>query len=162
MTQLSAHFTDVELEVDGAEERIRQNAINLCITVLEPIRLLAGLPLRITSGYRLPTANAATGGVATSEHLYEGDHAAADFTCFGYPLTKLFQQIRDSGLPFRQAILEYSRDGVVECIHVSTRRGELDKHEALIGQTHGTGGYSVVSCAPVMRMPPDPDGEIAT
>lgn len=157
---LTEHFTEAELNVDGAEQRIRSNALWLCIALLEPIRSLVGSSIVITSGYRPPALNAAVGGVATSEHEYQGDHAAADFVTPDYPLAHLFDQIRESGLPFRQLILETNKDGIPECIHISTRRA-LDKHEALMGQTHGTGSYTLVSCAPVIEMAPDPSGAIS-
>lgn len=40
----------------------------LCDRVLEPVRALLGVPLRVTSGYRSREHNAAINGSATSQH----------------------------------------------------------------------------------------------
>lgn len=41
----------------------------LCETVLEPLRLLVGYPIRITSGFRCLEVNRQVGGSATSQHV---------------------------------------------------------------------------------------------
>jgi hypothetical protein len=146
MAQLTKHFSDQELRVSLAEDRIKANAEYLCEKLLEPIRVRYG-PLVITSGYRPPEHNAAVGGVHESEHQFDGDHAAADFQVPNVPLTLIFNWIRlDSGLPFRQVILEHDHETQAPaCIHISTRSGgDLDKHEALIGATHGKESYMKV------------------
>jgi zinc D-Ala-D-Ala carboxypeptidase len=47
---------------------------------LDEARELAGVPFRITSGYRSPSANAAVGGVGNSAH---GRGLAVDIACAG-------------------------------------------------------------------------------
>lgn len=143
---ISKYFSDTELRLPS-DSRILANARHLCTTVLDDIRDYVGEPILITSGYRAPDHNAATGGVRDSEHEYEDDHAAADFRPTTKPLREVFDWICQSGLPFRQVILEFGKDsGVPECIHISARLRGNDKHQALIGQTHGTGSYSIVPC----------------
>lgn len=144
---LSDHFTDRELNVESADLRIKDNARFLCQRILESIREKFG-PLHITSGYRPADHNAAVGGVRDSEHQYHDDHAAADFRPVdaNIPLTQVFNWVRlESRLPFRQVILEHDHaTQQPECIHVSARVNGNDKHEALIGGTHGTEGYTKV------------------
>src|SRR6185312_14139594 len=137
---LTLHFSEAELGVENAEQRIQQNAAYLCLAVLEPIRKQFASPVHITSGYRPPAKNQEVHGVSDSEHLYEDDHAAADFTIPGIALTHIFQWLLISKLPFRQAILEY-QDGIPACIHISARRNGNDKHQALVGETHNSGAY---------------------
>ena len=144
---LSEHFSEEELGVASADLRVKSNARHFCETILEPIRAKFG-PLRITSAYRPPQHNQLVGGVNNSEHEYRDDHAAADFQPFGndVPLTQIFNWIRlESGLRFRQVILEHDHaTQAPSCIHISSRAGALDKHEALVGGTHGTEPYQKV------------------
>jgi zinc D-Ala-D-Ala carboxypeptidase len=149
LSMLSPHFSEEELNVEGADERIRANAGILCHTLLEPIRAQYSLPMHVTSGFRPELANKATGGVSDSEHLYDDDHAAADFTIPGIALGKIFEWIRLlSGLDFRQVILEYEH-GYPACIHISCRVRGNDKREALVGETHGNGAYHAVEVGPL-------------
>ncbi len=147
MAQLSQHFTEQELNVESADLRIKDNARFLCERILEPIRAKFG-PLHITSGYRPAAQNAAVGGIHNSEHEYGDDHAAVDFRLMdaNVPLTQAFNWIRlESRLPFRQVILEHDHaTQQPECIHVATRVNGNDKHEALIGGTHGSEAYTKV------------------
>lgn len=147
MAQLTDHFSEAELGVEGAEERIHCNAQYLCQNVLEKIRAQYSLPLHVTSGYRPELKNKAVNGVSDSEHLYEDDHAAADFVIPGVKLQRVFDWIRLlSKLPFRQVILEY-QNGEPACIHISARSGGNDKRQALIGKTHNAGAYTAAEVA---------------
>lgn len=71
-TQLSAHFKLRELVSEndpvrpGAIEMA--NLVELCKTVLEPLRLQLGRPIQITSGYRSPSHNQKIGGAKGSMH----------------------------------------------------------------------------------------------
>ena len=56
-----------------ALERLRY----LCVSTLQPLRDVLGVPIRITSGYRSSRVNAAVGGARSSYHLLG---AAADIT----------------------------------------------------------------------------------
>lgn len=121
MQQLSDHFTDVELRVEGEEERVQANARFLCLQILEPIREKFGAQ-HIDSGYRDPVHNEAVGGVLTSYHEYNGDECAADFRPLapGVTLQEIFDWMRfKSNLPFDHVILEHNpKTKQPVCIHV--------------------------------------------
>jgi len=77
MSQLTEHFEDHELGVEGCEARLVLNAKYLCSQILEPIRAKFG-PVHVHDGYRDPGHNAAVGGKTESFHLFIDGHAAAD------------------------------------------------------------------------------------
>lgn len=124
---LSPHFTLAEfIKSVTAEARGLNNTPNdrqiealkaLCENVLEPVRKHFGLPVRITSGYRVFTP--------ASQH---GKGEAADFEMPGVPNIEVARWIRDY-LPFDQLILEAARDDKPNAgwIHVSYRVGRLRK-----------------------------------
>ena len=74
--KLSEHFTLGELTKSNSHPEIYTipsheaiaNLTNLC-KWLEVLRLRAGTPIRINSGYRSPQLNKRIGGVPTSNHL---------------------------------------------------------------------------------------------
>lgn len=83
--QLSAHFTLEEMIAsDTARERGIDNTpspeivaeLGMTADLLEKVRLILGVPMQITSGYRCAELNRAVGGVFNSAHL---DGMAADF-----------------------------------------------------------------------------------
>jgi zinc D-Ala-D-Ala carboxypeptidase len=121
MVQLTEHFTDQELHVDGADPRIVGNAKFLCIQILEPLREKFGA-LLIHSGYRDPAHNEQVGGVHGSFHLYAGEECAADFAPIpsaSASLELIFDWMRlESKLPFDHIILEHDQGGHPACIHV--------------------------------------------
>ncbi|MFI3315110.1 MAG: D-Ala-D-Ala carboxypeptidase family metallohydrolase, partial [Rikenellaceae bacterium] len=82
------------------EQYQKENIKNLVIKLLEPLRKLYGLPLKINSGYRCSELNRAVGGVDTSQHLL-GE--AADVACENPQ--HLLNKLKDSNLDFDQAIL---------------------------------------------------------
>jgi putative chitinase len=71
---------------------------------LEQVRLLLGVPLFITSGYRCPTLNRAIGGTSNSAHSLG---YAADFKApqFGNP-DLIVETIKESGIKYDQLICE--------------------------------------------------------
>lgn len=149
MRRLSEHFTDEELRVADAPFSVMENAVWLCANVLEPTREHFGAALSVTSGYRPPDRNAATGGVKNSYHLYEGDHCAADFLVAGVSVEELFDWLRlKSKLPFSKVILEKDHTtGLPTIVHVQAHAGITPEVRiALVGETHGTAGYSAVEC----------------
>lgn len=82
--------------------------------LLEPIRVVLGSPIQITSGFRCEELNNAVGGAKNSQHMRG---LAADITAGGAKDNiELFEKIIKSGrVPFDQLILE---DGAA-WIHVS-------------------------------------------
>ena len=156
--RLSDHFDSVEFERHGAMPLEALPILTeFCERVLEPIREKFG-PLTITSGYRPPAANASTGGVPNSYHVYTADKCAADIVPVRATpsLEVVFAWIRmDSGLPFDKAILERDKaTGQDACIHLQYSRNP--RRQAFIGETHGTGGYTQVA---VRQAPPSPAGQ---
>jgi zinc D-Ala-D-Ala carboxypeptidase len=72
LTDLSPHFSSSEF-VDRREDVRRDPPCSL-LCVLEALRLKAGVPIRIVSGFRTPATNTLVGGASDSRHLY-GDAA---------------------------------------------------------------------------------------
>ncbi|SRR6266404_808285 len=112
--QLSEHFSLNEMlfsEIalrQGFDNTPPQSAIDnlghLALTLLEPARLLLGVPLHINSGYRSRVINECIGGDAHSAHM-EG--RAADFVPVGVPLLDAFHDLRVmAALPYDRIIWE--------------------------------------------------------
>lgn len=99
----------------------------LADNVLDPLREAYGKPVTVTSGYRSPALNKAVKGSATSDHKLG---RAADIV--GTPATrtenqKLFNLIKQLGLPFDQLINEKD----FSWIHVSYRSEAENRKEVL-------------------------------
>lgn len=91
--------------------------------ILEPLCEQFGT-LAITSGYRCPALNTAIHGSATSDHQWDSEGAAIDFTVPNRTLEEVYEWIAASILPFDQCILEYEKGTeppVYRCIHISFR-----------------------------------------
>ncbi len=143
---LSAHFsfdefvfsdTAIRLGIDNMPNSDQiANIKALCSSVLEPARLTLGA-IKVNSGYRSPDLNKLVGGSPTSEHMCQGDHAAADIRPLSptVSLPHLYAYIR-SRLVFNQLIFEFS-----SWVHVSFRRVGENRNECLVsylkdGRTH--------------------------
>lgn len=135
MANLTEHFTLEEMTLSQAAARagmdntpsptIVKNLKETC-ALLEAVRkVLGGVPILISSGYRSPALNKAIGGSKTSAHM-EG--FAADFTApaFGTPL-QVARAISASGLAYDQLIHEF---GV--WVHIGLRAGALRKEDLSI------------------------------
>ena len=153
--QLTEHFADTELGVQpgsGATPQQMLNAQQLCDMVLEPFRAFLGGPIGLSCGFRPPADNQATGGVSGSQHLYLGLNSAGDMDQLPMPFQAAFDKIRleGRGLDWDQLILEKDKDtGLDRCIHVSYNGAlAVQRREAMIGETHGTGGYTHVEVNP--------------
>jgi len=86
-------------------------------SMLQAVRSHFGKPLKVHSGFRGRTLNAAVGGAETSQHL---TFQAADFHVEGVDLVTVFDWIRkESGLAFGQVILEGSSPANPTWIHLS-------------------------------------------
>lgn len=120
--RLSANFTLGELTASGAADRLRldntpppdalENLRRLCTLVLEPARLVLGVPLVIDSGYRSTAVNAAVGGQPGSQHR---KGLAADIKPRGLDhlvAARMLQAAHKAGaVKFDQLILEFYRPG---------------------------------------------------
>ena len=97
------------------------NLQTLCVMLLQPIRNLYGMPIRISSGYRCKRLNKAVKGKPNSQHL-TGQAADIDFGNAEDNLL-LFNQIKEwqeRGLiDFDQLIDEYKGSWV----HISYNKG---------------------------------------
>jgi uncharacterized protein YcbK (DUF882 family) len=107
---------------------------SLCLHVLEPIRALLGVPLRITSGFRGAAVNAAIKGAAGSQHM-RGE--AADIVPVGVDVETAMGLIAAARLPVDQLIV-YPRGGFLHVSYAAQRvnRGELLRSAA----SGGSGG----------------------
>ena len=94
----------------------------LCENVLQPIRDYFGMPVRISSGLRVPELNTAIGGSTTSDHC---KGMAADIEIPGVDNKDLAEWI-GANLEFRQLILEFYTSGDPESgwVHVSYNRDD--------------------------------------
>jgi len=126
---LTPHFTLAELTRtstglpnDPPPSRVAA-LMSLCTHVLEPIRALLGVPLRITSGYRSSAVNAAIKGAAGSQHML-GE--AVDFAPVGMDVEAAMARLAAARLPVDQLIV-YPRGGFLHVSYSAVRanRGEL-------------------------------------
>lgn len=101
---------------------------DLCIHVLEPVRLHFGKPVMVSSGYRSPKLNAAVGGSKSSDHMLG---RAADIEIPGVSNFAVANFIRLK-LPFDQLILEHYTPGQPNSgwVHVSWQPTKR-RHEVL-------------------------------
>lgn len=90
------------------------NLRELCKRILDPLRLLYGAPVTVTSGYRSRALNAAVGGVRNSQHL---TGMAADI--ISKDTRKLFKLLQTDGIIdyVDQCLYEKSNKSV--WVHVS-------------------------------------------
>lgn len=146
--QLSPHFSDKELGVIGAEQRIIDNATFICMTILEPIRQHFGRPVNVHDGYRDPVHNQRVGGKTASFHLFDGGHAAADIDVGGDTMPtyrQVFDWIRlESHLPFDKVILEHNAAGEDAVVHIQVDRFNKPRREAYVGGTGNSQQYTLV------------------
>ena len=114
---LSANFTLKELTKSDTATRLSlDNTPNdeqieslrlLCENILQPVRDHFDKPVKISSGFRAPAVNQATGGSATSDHC-KGQ--ACDFEIDGVPNPELAAWI-ETHLKYTQLILEFYTQG---------------------------------------------------
>lgn len=144
---LSPHFSENELRVTDAEDRIKGNAKWLCENILEPIHAKYNTAVIVTSGYRPPAKNSATGGVATSFHLFEGANCASDIEVAEHKITDVFDWLRlESRLPFDKVILESNLRGEPQIVHIQANPTLTRPRTAWLGKTHGQSQYKQVEC----------------
>jgi len=96
--------------------------------LLEEVRALLGVPLKVTSGYRSPKLNRAVGGTKGSAHC-EG--RAADVAPVGLALKSAFAWIVGSEIAFDQVIIERTVTGAA-WLHIAVaREGAVPRRETL-------------------------------
>jgi len=142
MAQLTEHFSDQELDVAGAEQRLIDNAVFLCQNVLEPVREKFGV-VRVNSAYRDPTHNAKVGGKTVSYHLFEDGRAVADTVAPAVPLPELFGWLRlESGLRFDKVLSESNAQDEPACVHIQIDRLKPPRRVAYTGGTGAATNYT--------------------
>lgn len=133
MTPLSPNFTLEELTFSDIAARRGivnlpnpeqlANLTRLSVILLEPIRELLGVPIRINSGFRCPQLNYLVG--STAKHSAHLDGRAADFVPLGAPLRNAFDAIRTNIKGFDQLIIECNAwIHVAVADHLEKPRGE--------------------------------------
>lgn len=136
MTMLTNNFslhemikseTAIRKDMDNTphSDEVVQNLIVLCEQVLQPLRDVYGVGIKVNSGYRSPDVNAAVGGSRTSDHC-KGQ--AADIEIPGVANADLAQYIADN-FNFTQLILEFYTQGVPDSgwVHISYDSNNLKK-----------------------------------
>lgn len=139
--RLSPHFTLAEFTLSQTASRLgidntpppeALESLKLVAQGLEGVRILLGVPIIISSGYRCLALNRAIGSKDSSQHILG---QAVDFEAPGYGSPRIvMDRIIDSGMDFDQCILEYPPDGWVHMSFV--RFGS--RHQALIIDRDGT------------------------
>lgn len=101
-----------------------ENLRQLCIHVLEPIRIRFG-PVLISSGFRCPELNGLMSKARDSHHQYG---YAADFEVAGFSNLIIAEYIRDN-LSFSRCVLEFYTPGVPNSgwVHVSYISYQLEE-----------------------------------
>lgn len=119
---LSPHFTLSEMLASQTAVRrgipndpslaVIRSLTDLCVNVLEPLRMKCG-PIHVDSAYRSPSLNIAVGGATHSAHV---DGEAADCIPLQVSKVDLMHEVMLSGVPYDQAIWEFS-----QWVHVAHR-----------------------------------------
>ena len=118
--------------IDNTPDEATIGRIYVTALGMEVVRnYLGSVPILISSGYRSPALNAAVGGSKTSDHLLG---QACDFTCpsFGTPAQVMAALVK-SDIQDHQIILEFQK-----WVHISFRRGDSNKRQALVIDSTGT------------------------
>lgn len=146
--KLSSHFTLAEftasqtasrLGIDNAPTPEALENLRYVAQGLEGIRILLGVPIIVSSGYRCLDLNRAIGSKDSSQHV-KGQ--AVDFTApgFGSPRA-VMDRLLDAGIEYDQAILEFASNGG-GWLHMSFVRSG-SRHQALVIDKDGTRPFMV-------------------
>lgn len=106
---------------------IKDNLKRLCVELLQPIRSRLGPSIRISSGYRCEKLNTAIGGSKTSDHI-NGNAADCNYILNGKESNlKLALAVMESGIDFKQMILEGGTMANPKWIHLAYEPGKNRK-----------------------------------
>jgi hypothetical protein len=147
MTQISKHLTLEELchsetaiklgIVNVPNQLQTENLKTLALKVFEPVREHFGVPIHISSGYRIMNLNQAIKGSITSQHC-RGE--AIDIDMKGDKVTnaQIFHWIKDN-LKYDQLLWEFGDKKNPDWVHVSytkENRQQTLRAVKLNGRTH--------------------------
>ena len=140
LSELIKSETATRLDLDNTpnEEQIESLRL-LCENILQPVRDHFGKPVKISSGFRAPAVNQATGGSATSDHC-KGQ--ACDFEIEGLSNPDVATWIMEN-LTYSQLILEFYVQGQPNSgwIHCSYNPDKLIKQELTAVKVAGKTQY---------------------
>jgi hypothetical protein len=108
-------------------EETRQNLLQLCQQVLEPLRQAMGEPVVVSSGYRSAFLNHAVGGAPNSQHRL-GE--AADLLGPTQKRARTYYEYIRAHLPFDQLLLEHRAKTGMWWVHVSYTTRRPLRHDA--------------------------------
>ena len=116
------------------------NLVALCENVLQPVRDHFGKGVKVNSGLRTLPVNRAIGSGDSSDHV---KGAAADIEIPGVANADLAQFIVDSGIEFRQLILEFYTPGIPDSgwVHVSYNPADNKKQVLTATKVNGKTTY---------------------
>ena len=124
LDELIASQTAWDLNINNMpKEGEIQNLRILAETVLQPLRNIVGMPIRVTSGYRCEELNSAVGGSLTSYHRfgYAADLVGLD----GLTNANIFYTIKYM-LPFTELIWEFGTTLEPSWVHVALDLNEIN------------------------------------
>jgi hypothetical protein len=127
MTQISKHLTLEELTYSATAIKLgivnvpnqlqTENLKTLALKVFEPVREHFGVPIHISSGYRIMNLNQALNGSITSQHC-KGEAIDIDMKNDKVSNAQIFHWIKDN-LKYDQLIAEFPKNGNPDWVHVS-------------------------------------------
>ena len=139
---LSENFTLAELTISETGKRLGiKNVPNkeqikalqlLCLKVLQTIRNHFGIPIHISSGFRIKELNKAIGGAGTSQHC-RGEAADIDMDNTTVTNRQVFDFIR-LNLQFDQLIFEFGTSKNPDWVHVSYNSNGNQRNQVLIAK----------------------------
>lgn len=141
LEELTKSETALRFDLDNEpnDEQLA-NLVALCECVLQPVRDHFGKGVKVNSGLRTPEVNAKVGGSKTSDHC---KGMAADIEIPGVANADLAQFIVDSGMEFRQLILEFYTPGIPDSgwVHVSYNPADNKKQVLTATKQNGKTVY---------------------
>lgn len=132
------YFSEKELRIEDAPERVKSNMKLLVEKVLDPLRTKVGV-IRVNSGYRTPAHNKEVGGSPTSQHI---TGQAVDILPLEKDINDVFALIIRE-FKYDQVILERNSRGS-RWIHISYK-AEGNRQKAMTASvTNGKATYKNV------------------